>query len=777
MPKKYNEEMSVLDAFLALEEIEDDEEYERLVEGKTYSINDPKELEKAKEARDTENQTKDVTLEVIDPDADAVEHMKNATEYIGQMLLQCNTCKATKFIDMDKLVATEGNEQVYNLEDECPHCHHEGAGYTLIGQVGKAEEDKPEEENTEEENTDDVTFENDEKESDATFENEAEEAEVADGSEEDSQEEEEVDKVTPEEVFAWDETPEVDDTEDMEDTTGDIVDENDVPADDTEEEDEVTEEETEDETEEVDDEETSKKKKVKKEEFFHPELTTLIEAYGDEKQEIRDLCYELGILNMKDLNTFKDEMDLDIDCSNEELLVALRDYRASLGVDWKRNDYHLDTEKFDFDYEYNESEDKPLEEELDLSSWEGTVESFLERFTLLDERLSVKFFNVHTQNLIASYDNIEDVPFELKIADVVQFNTDDNYLQISVCEPELTDDKDVVTVYNVFSRFNHQAGTIYMVTNEDTDETEEFEELEEVIERFGVMNVVGTIGAKAINFYIDKDVEEHFSIVNSKSHSNSYLVDAILHENNLKLSNINKIGSKEWFINEGLKLDEDLKYIFENFVAPTNNQKLITRFVRETGYKDKVQTLIEEIGIDREIYNKVISASTIKEEASILPEVHKVVDLYGSAATRKELAEELEKLKLMKLPYKVTRSKNENYRYDIYVDRKALNESIEELDTYEFENEFNLDANLFTEEVQNFLDESYDENEIFFLYKSHDIKENGIIEVKGILEGYSDSKLITFTLNKKMLSESTGSEVGYTVSNDISEEVFDYIQK
>ena len=33
---------------------------------------------------------------------------------------------------------------------------------------------------------------------------------------------------------------------------------------------------------------------------------------------------------------------------------------------------------------------------------------------------------------------------------------------------------------------------------------------------------------------------------------------------------------------------------------------------------------------------------------------------------------------------------------------------------------------------------------------------------------------VTFTLTPKNINESNGSEVGYTVTNDISEEVFDY---
>ena len=52
--------------------------------------------------------------------------------------------------------------------------------------------------------------------------------------------------------------------------------------------------------------------------------------------------------------------------------------------------------------------------------------------------------------------------------------------------------------------------------------------------------------------------------------------------------------------------------------------------------------------------------------------------------------------------------------------------------------------------------------------------EDGTILIHGIVEDFDKDVKVTFTLAPKNINESNGSEVGYTVTNDISEEVFDY---
>jgi hypothetical protein len=134
-----NEEMSMLDAFCALKDV-DETDLPRLREGKSFDVMNADQMDKAKEFRDKSN--KDDTLEVIDVNADDLEHLKDNKEYIGQVILSCKKCHAKKFVDMDQLKASEADADVYNIEDECPNCHATGEGFVIEGQVGKFEGDK-----------------------------------------------------------------------------------------------------------------------------------------------------------------------------------------------------------------------------------------------------------------------------------------------------------------------------------------------------------------------------------------------------------------------------------------------------------------------------------------------------------------------------------------------------------------------------------------------------------------------------------------------------------
>lgn len=219
--KQYYE---ITDAFLALKDIDDDEiegmlKNKHVNEGKAFSISTgSKDLEAARQFIDEDAEADD-EIEVIDVDADTVDHIKKNAEYIGQGILCCNRCKANRFIDMDLLVASEVDEEVYNVDDECPHCHDAGAGYTLLGQVGKVQKEQPEEEPVESE----VEVTNDETpEDDATFDND-----IEDEVEESPEAEEEVVDEEPE-VQTLEEEPETDGMETN--TSEDELDDLDLPA-------------------------------------------------------------------------------------------------------------------------------------------------------------------------------------------------------------------------------------------------------------------------------------------------------------------------------------------------------------------------------------------------------------------------------------------------------------------------------------------------------------------------------------------------------------------
>lgn len=133
------EEMGMLDAFCALNDV-DDSDLPKIREGKSFDVRNTVAMDAAKAFRDNHNA--DDTLEVIDVNADDMDHLLDKKEYVGQVILSCKKCHAKKFIDMDQLVKSgmdEKGNDLYNVDDECPSCHIEGKGYELIGQVGKVE--------------------------------------------------------------------------------------------------------------------------------------------------------------------------------------------------------------------------------------------------------------------------------------------------------------------------------------------------------------------------------------------------------------------------------------------------------------------------------------------------------------------------------------------------------------------------------------------------------------------------------------------------------------
>lgn len=136
---------SILDAFRALDDLDEMEEVltsKPLTESQAFDIRSESEM---KEAEDIlKSKEEEVTLKVIDADADTIEHLKNKEDYVGQFILSCKSCHTPRFIDGDKLVEDESEEGVFNKEDECPHCHNVGTGYEIIGQVGRAEFEKAE---------------------------------------------------------------------------------------------------------------------------------------------------------------------------------------------------------------------------------------------------------------------------------------------------------------------------------------------------------------------------------------------------------------------------------------------------------------------------------------------------------------------------------------------------------------------------------------------------------------------------------------------------------
>lgn len=147
---------NLLDAFISLRDVPDEavegmlKTETKLTEGKAFNIYNGADVDEAIDYFTNFVDAPETELEVIDVDANTIRHLKDKTEYVGQGILRCNRCKSNMFINMDDLKPSEEDPELYNIGDECPHCHSEDAGFELIGQVGKVESETEEVVSTEE---------------------------------------------------------------------------------------------------------------------------------------------------------------------------------------------------------------------------------------------------------------------------------------------------------------------------------------------------------------------------------------------------------------------------------------------------------------------------------------------------------------------------------------------------------------------------------------------------------------------------------------------------
>ena len=635
---------SLADAFLALNDILDEEikvtnikERSKLKEAASVDLNNVDDIEKAQEFRKADEKTEDSELEVIDVDADSLNELKDSGSYIGKILLQCNSCKATKFVDVDKLQQNENDPELYNTEDECPHCHNTGTGYTLIGQVGKKTEEPTLDNDTN--NGEEAMFDNTNDVEPQAEETPTEETSNAEDTEENNGE------------SSYDETNASDDTDELNlPELGDEFDVDDVMEDDTEEE--------------SDDEDT---KKVKKESLnedanqnakakYNKILSLLDKANieydedDDPDQVFDDECIELVKIDGEDaLGLFKAKINgktvYDVYAGEELLpvgkksaeevfnLITNKKYESLNESDNESDD---DDEYEDDDNEADYAEDnihlatsdyaagqwyEGLDEKLDMSTFEGSIANLIDTFTIEDNPVNIKLLNKNGSELgIYSSD---DLPFNIKSQMMDTFSTEDNYLEVNV-----TEDGDGTTVNDLFNYYrpdeNNQ--TTFIVTNIDTDEEEDFEDLTEFLEKYGDYYIDGALGLRTLNIYIaDGDLEteveplddeeiEELGKENAKKEEAEVTEESLIEEiinsyPGLKLNRINNSLSEEYFIADSIRLNEDIDLVYKNFVKPTNNEKLIEHFKSYTGYEDEVDKFLKEHNISKEKYHKLINES------------------------------------------------------------------------------------------------------------------------------------------------------------------------
>ena len=637
---------SIYEAFAALDEIEDEvdsfptkKNNSRMIqEGKGFDLRNYDDVDKAAEFREKDKNTQDVTLEVIDADADALENMKSPEEYIGKMLLQCNTCKATTFVSFDDLEKSETDEDTYNMEMECPHCHGKGAGYLLIGQVGKSEEE-PKVDNDEKED-EKAEFDND-------LESEAEDQEGTDIIHNDDTEDKEGDS----ESFKW------------EDDGSDPL----MDTDTSEDEDENTEDESKDESKdeedesEEEDEEEKKKKKAKKEaleEAINNTPTQLTQPYKyfsaqEVKDEMSDLVPEMTYNKIVDSGLVDDFGDIVIpEGTKVEKVKEDEDYNYYKFVDY---DIVLPVDKLlenqPMINDSSEIKEELTNEDVDLSEWTGSVDAFIHHFITENDSLRVNFYTEDGLS-IASFEGDEEdaqeIPFTILSASVVKFSFTSAQIDIN-----LTKDEQEYTVAKLFDLYNidEDSENINFSVYMDDEPKDEIVGVEKLINKFGDEYIQLPFSVNELNLFIEgENIEpEEQGELGEVTKLEEDLINRIISENKLLTSHKERPNTRENFIAESIRLKEDLDIVYKNFVAklPPFLQK---DFKQVTGYKDKLDEVLEEYGYNRnniQPYMEKQDDSVVVEpepKKEIVKESFKPGEgLYESVKSRAELENLLKK--------------------------------------------------------------------------------------------------------------------------------------
>lgn len=626
-----NENFSILDAFIALGDINEEKKSSirsnKLEEGNTYSLHDNKQMADAHDFREADK--KDVTLEVIDTDADTLEHLKDPSDYIGEVILQCNVCKATKFVKLDSLVKADSNLEnqidIYNLDEECPHCHSNGKGYILIGQVGKAteettqeaEENKQEKDEAEEASKEQSTEENNSEET-ASFNNDESNADEAKVDNDESEPEQ----------FDW----------------------NDESA----EKKEKSEEDEEESTEENEDE--SKNESLEEEEEISWDETDSHEDEDEEKKVI------------KASSLLDDKEDI-----KAALRAKLKNKKKTI-----KESYEADDKVGVIDLTKGEHE--VIKEAVSKQSIPTKVGEFVEKFLYSSDKSNITLFTDSFKKFLTMEKFLNS--FEDKQVEFTGWSVEDDYITLPICK------EGIYTIKDVFANFIENKNTFIIDSEDDEFDGNEYDNLQSVLDRFGDYYLDGALSIRSINFYVGKwsgELEETKSIEES-------LIRDIIKRNNLKESKLHTSTSVENFIAESIYEKEDLDKVYEQYVKPLNDKDLNRLFKEELGYKDDTDLFLESKGIDsREFENFIESKECSKEdkECETCPDCKKSIEectcnkkeineeFWKSARDRKELGTLVNILQESKMTYVVKRSLNENYRYDIYL-KKNLNESAED---------------------------------------------------------------------------------------------------
>lgn len=595
-------EFSMFDAFVALNQLDDDSVSnmikpraknsnskshgrKALREGRSYPLHGPDSTLESAKAFLKEND--DIQLEVIDPDADSLEHVKDKIEYVGQMILRCKRCQANKFIEMDKLVEDPDTEDVYNREDECPNCKTSGAGFEILGQVGKFETDTPE---AEEPASDDENAEASAESEEATEDTNTEDAPSIENDEVNADELKFDNDIEPEEEPAAESEPEAASDEvtvssdeeesepDMMETTTSEDDDLDIDAllaslgDEADPDDDL----------EVDDDE-----KVK--EALNEDAVVLSPAF----EEVQLMDELIDCLANRDAY-FLNWIHVLPECSDAELEMQLRDKNT---YDYIKNEF-LDIYKryrgdgfvnapkhvLDYAHQIDAQNNFAFAENRNQYARESystrkhaTVTQLLEAVMDSDNLSEVEITNDLGRAIKTIYrGSYSTLPADIANATCKSFNTANQILSCNI-DPKSCSG---LLLSDILDKFDDsEAENIYLY---DIDTSEELYSGKKrgALSEYGKCSLISIDTPSIVRLTIS---DPSVKLTENRTLTRKNLVDKILEANQLSKYRINKPLSQEYWINESINHREDLDTIYELYVKNTN-QALITEFKAATGY-------------------------------------------------------------------------------------------------------------------------------------------------------------------------------------------------
>lgn len=614
----YEKEFSMIDAFLALKDLDDDSvaemvkpdtkpmsegkvESRRIAEGKEFSILGGGDTLEA--AKDFLNENDDVQLEVIDVDADSLDHVKDRIEYVGQIILSCNRCHANKFIDMDKLVEDPEDAETYNLEDECPNCKTSGTGYSMIGQVGKFEEEKPEVDTSDEADAataDDetVAVENDESDPDAIkFENdlEPESSDTEETAETDADAVEEVsDEDEPEEKDLMDTTSSEDDDEIDLTTLGDEVDVDDELKVDDEDEEDVKES-------------LNEGVQLNKNAEDAWMMNRVIQAMNNEDAYYGSWLYIWPDGETREMCAYDFSDDEDYDELRDAFEKTYRRYHAD-GL------FEADTDVLEYAHRTDEllglakiDNLRAYHEELEMLKNATITEvlgSVLDTDKIQKVVVSNKADDKETELFNGEY---KDLPSRLAAAECTGFDVADHQLACNVDQDEVHGRR---CVGDILSKFcDDTTDNICLVDVASSDEIFRGNKAD-AIEKFGKCGFISIDTPAVIRLTICDPTLVADAADDTAKDPAEALVEHIFAANNLSKYRASKPTSKEFWISESIMQKDDLELIYETFVKPSSDAALISEFKSITGYRNELEEAYEAGYKAAEAVNEATAVAT-----------------------------------------------------------------------------------------------------------------------------------------------------------------------